>query len=228
MTLPRKPRFCYDKIMKRTITVSAALLLFCFSFAMAGGKDSMVRLILPGGVKTLAEQGVRDLIAGRGYNALSTFNAGVSATADAVMRAINQGVSLPNISAMPKVVTIPMTYSQVLELSTYDYYNTAKGWMRHVPGLAEDIVLPKKPFPSTLITREAVLKKYIGIYGNDLIVPDKPTITIQSEDALHETLFPDAKEIPLRRQELEIQVPNGKGGFNTYIRQADGTLKLKN
>lgn len=214
--------------MKRNITLLIALLFLGTGFATAQTKSAVVKLVIPGGVENLARQGVENLIAGTAhYTTMSGFKLGVSELSNSIQRALANGTSLPVVSAMPEVLTAPMTYSQVLELSTYDYYHATKGWMRHIPGAGEDISLVQKPFSSVYISRESVLKKYIDQYGKDYIVPDKPTMVIQSEDALHETLFPAAKEIPLRRQELEIQVPNGKGGFNTYTRKADGTLELK-
>lgn len=219
--------FWYDKKMRKKSIVLAVLLFVCSGFAMAQ-KGTIVKLIVPGGVEKLAQQGVLNLVEGAGrYTALSSFNAGVSALTNNITRALVEGTSLPIVSAMPETLTAPMTYAQVLELSTYDYYHAAKGWMRHIPGAGEDITLGKKPFPSVYISREAVLKKYIAQYGKDMIVPDTPAVMDQSEAFLQETLYPAAKEIPLRKQELEIKVPSDKGGFETYIRRADGTLELQ-
>ena len=228
MALPSRGRFCYDRTMKRNITILTALLFLGAGFAAAQTKSAVVKLMIPGGVENLARQGVENLIAGTTrYTALGTFTAGVSELSNSIQRALVNGTSLPVISAMPEVLTAPMTYSQVLELNTYDYHHATKGWMRHIPGAGEDIVLGQKPFSSVYISQESVLKKYIDQYGADYIVPDKPTVVVQSEDFLHETLYPAAKEIPLRKQEVEVKVPNAKGGFDTYLRQTDGTLELQ-
>ena len=128
--------FCYDKIMKRNVTILTALLFLGASFATAQTGSTVVKLIIPGGVKNIARQGIDSLIAGTEgrYMTLSSFRSGVSELSNSIQRALLNGTSLPVVSAMPEVIASPMTYSQVLELNTYDYYDITKGWMRHIPG----------------------------------------------------------------------------------------------
>ena len=203
---------CYNEGMKQHIITLIAVLFTCAAVSNA----QMVKIPVAKLDMHVAPhaRGVVGLVRGTPL--------GVTQFSQRVSAAVQRRVAVPTVTPVT-------TYSNLLDHSTYHFYDVNKDkWMLHRPD-GKEIPLASKPFPSVLKLRADVIREHVAKHGAASLIPDVP---VEWGDKAWETYVPvqtrhfTTVEEGMRGREYDVKVPNGKGGYNTYHRAADGTISL--